>query len=58
MASEHEKTKAYERGLNKKTGARSPLSPKFADKDEVKEYERGRRDRAYIDQQANLGKKN
>ena len=48
MATEYDKTKAYQRGLEGKS-ARSPISLKTADKDEVRQNEKGKRDKALTD---------
>ena len=48
MATEYEKTEAYKRGLEGKT-ARSPWSIKLPNRDEIRENERGKRAKAYLD---------
>jgi len=48
MASEYQKTKAYERGLQGKTAV-SGWNIRMADRDEIKQNETGKRDKALND---------
>ena len=52
MASEYEKTRAYENGLHNKP-ARSFFSLRLPDRAEVAQNERGKRDRALINEKKN-----
>lgn len=56
MATEYDKTTSFKRGLEGKS-ARSGWSLKFADKDEVRENERGKREKALIDAKNSKKKK-
>jgi hypothetical protein len=52
MASEYDKTQAYKNGLHNKP-ARSFFSLRLPDREEVRQNERGKRDRALINEKKN-----